>query len=345
MENSKLHVIKATPETVNWGYFDNSLEPVCTIKSGDIVYMETLTHHAGDAPEYLMDEGVKAIYDHFPIEDRAPGVHILTGPIYIEGAKPGDVLECRVLDLKPRLPYGINFQANWGLLYEEFDKTEYATLWEVDEKTATAKTVFCFKFPGVLDKPGPITQPGSVERYPVLEGVRVPVRYHLGTAGVAPKQEGKIDTVPPGVFGGNLDNRYFNVGTSMYYPVQVEGGLFTAGDAHLAQGDGEVSGTAIEAHMNATLQFFIRDDIKINNPVLETPTHWICHAVHKDLNQAMRLAALEMIDFLVDNKGLTRSEAYGLMSVAGNFAVTQVVDQLQGIHCAIPKDIFAPKEK
>ncbi|NLK01277.1 MAG: formamidase [Clostridia bacterium] len=338
----KHHKIKATTESVHWGYYNNRMDPIHRIRPGDIVDIETITHHAGDAPDYMMDDEIRKIYDAININDRGPGCHILTGPIYIEGVGPGDILECRILDLqtRPNIPYGINFKANWGLLYDDFDQKEYVTLYEIDEEIAAAKAVFNYEFPGVLDKPGPYTAPDAVERKPALEGIRVPLNYHLGTIGVAPAKKGVIDTIPPGVFGGNMDSKDYTVGSSMYYPVQVEGALFSVGDPHLAQGDGEVAGTAIEGHMNATLQFFVRDDIKIQNPVLETPTHWVIHGFHQDLNKAMRLATLEMIDFLVDNKGLNRVEAYSLISVAANFSVTQVVNLEQGVHCSIRKDIF-----
>lgn len=336
----EIYDLPATPETVNWGYFDNSAEPVREISSGDIVRIETVSHHAGDAPDYMMDDGVREIYDAIDPEDRGPGVHIVTGPIAIEGAEPGDVLECRILDLQPRLPYGSNLSANWGLLYDDFEQDEYVTIYEVDQETNTAKALFQYEYPGTYDQTGAIVDPDSIEREPVLEDVRVPVRYHFGTAGVAPAEPGAIDSVPPAIYGGNVDNRHFNVGTSMYYPVQVEGGLFTAGDSHIAEGDGEISGTAIEAHVDAIVQFFVRDDIEINNPVLETEDYWMTHAFDQDLDAANRKVALEMIEFLANNKGLSRSESYSLLSVAADFHTTQVVNGEQGMHCRLRKDIF-----
>lgn len=345
MLQSRLHRLKARPETVTWGFFDNSLEPVLRIKSGDIVLLETITHHAGDAPEYLMDEGIKRIYDAIPIEERGPGVHIITGPIYVEGASPGDVLECRILDLTPRVPYGINFAANWGLFYEDFEETEYVTLFEIDELNNIAEAVFYYKFPGVLIQPGPITPSSKIKKLTSLRGVRIPLNYHLGTAGVASAKSGPVDSNPPGIFGGNIDNCNFGVGSSMYLPVQVEGALFAAGDPHLTQGNGEIAGTAIEGHLNATIQLCLRRDIKINNPVLETKTHWITHGFDRDLNESMRLAAKEMIYFLVSNWGLSEIEAYTLLSIAGDFVITQVVNQEQGVHCSLRKDVLPVGKK
>ncbi|MFB6079762.1 MAG: acetamidase/formamidase family protein [Haloferacaceae archaeon] len=269
-----IHEVEATPDTVQWGYFDNSADPVCHVESGDIVKIETITHQAGDAPDYLMDDKTREIYETIDMDDRGPGVHIVTGPVHVEGAEPGDVLECRVLDLKPRLPYGVNLSANWGMLYDDYDEREYVTIYEADRKTGTAKAVFQYEFPGTYDEIGPMVDPDSVDRQPVLEDVRVPLRYHFGTAGVAPAEDGKIDTVPPSTFGGNMDDRRFNIGTSMYYPVHVDGALFTAGDSHMTQGDGEVSGTAIEASLDGIVQLFLRDDVELSrNPVLETSTH------------------------------------------------------------------------
>ncbi|MCL1926030.1 MAG: acetamidase/formamidase family protein [Syntrophorhabdaceae bacterium] len=339
------HILKATPETVKWGYFDNSQKPALTIKPGDIVEIETITHHAGDAPDLLMDDGVRAIYDAIPESERIPGVHIMTGPICVEGAEPGDVLEVKVLDMRPRLDYGINFGANWGLLYEDFKQKEHVVIFKIDMKSGLVKAVSSYPYWTLCDKPGRITEPGKVPRTPCLKNIYVPAGLHFGTAGVAPKEAGKIDTVPPGPFGGNIDNRSFVSGTSMLYPVQVKGALFTAGDAHFAQGDGEISGTAIEGHVNATLQFSLNKNVKlIENPVLNSSTKWTVHGFDEDLNQAIRRCALEAIAFLCANYGLSREEAYALLSIAGDFHVTQVVDRKKGVHCSIRKALFVPAE-
>lgn len=338
MGEPEFHILRATPETVQWGYFDRTVTPVLTVNSGDVVLVESLTHHAGDAPDLMMDGNVKHVYDSIAGSDRGPGVHIVTGPIFIRGAEVGDVLECRVLNLEPRLHYGSNFEANWGLLYEEFSRTEHVVIWQADVDRGVARAAFQYPFPGKLEVPGTITDPSSVERLPALSQVSVPLRLHLGTAGVAPAEDGRVSTIPPGQFGGNVDNRWFGPGTSMYYPVLNEGALFWCGDSHFAEGDGEISGTAIEGHLNATLQFIVHKDLRIHNPVLETPNAWMCHAFDRDLNEAMRLAALEAIDFLVAREHLTRQEAYSLLSVAGDFHVTQVVDDVKGIHAVIRRD-------
>ncbi len=343
---TKYYELKATPETCVWGFFDNRLKPVLTIESGDIVMLESLTHHAGDFPDYLMDEGTKAVYDAIPEKDRKPGVHIITGPIYVKDAKPGDVLEVKVLDMQPRMPYGVTFEANWGALYDDFNKTERSNLWYADVESGLAKVIASYDYPRLCDVPGRITPKESVEYKDTLKNVYVPLRFHFGTAGVMPKESEIVSTIPPREFGGNMDNRNFIYGTSMFYPVQVEGALFSAGDSHFTEGDGELCGTAIEGSVNALLQFTLHKNMKIGeNPVLETPTHYFVHGLDRDLGKAMNKCALEAIDFLVNNKGLNRSEAYVFLSVAGDFAVTQVVDDVKGIHCAIPKASFVPVNK
>ena len=334
-----LHVLRATPATVQWGAFDASVEPVQRVRSGDVVLIECLAHHAGDAPDLMMDDGVRAVYEGIAREDRGPGVHIVTGPLHVEGAEPGDTLECRVLALEPRLPYGSNFAANWGLLYDEFDKREHVVIYEADVDNNIARAVFQYEFPNApLPYTGFITEPESVERRPALANVTIPLRLHMGTAGVAPADDGKVSTIPPGRHGGNMDNREFLVGTTMYYPVTRDGALFWAGDTHFAQGDGEVNGTGIEAHVNATLQLIVRKDMPITTPVLETPDLWICHGFNEDLDLAVQDAVLQTIDFLTQRWGISRDEAYSVVGLAGDLRVTQVVDGVKGAHMAIRKD-------
>jgi acetamidase/formamidase len=340
-DDVRTHVVRATPQTVQWGGFDASTPPVARIASGDIVLLECLAHHAGDAPDLMMDEGVRAVYDAIPPEEREPGVHIITGPIHVHGAEPGDTLECRVLNLEPRLPYGSNFSANWGLLFDDFDQREHVVIYEADVDANVARALFRYEFPNPpVPYPGYVTEPGSVERLAALENVTVPLRLHMGTAGVAPAQDGRLSTIPPGAHGGNMDNREFLVGSSMYYPVARDGGLFWGGDTHFAQGDGEVNGTGIEAHVNATLQLIVHKDMPLNTPVLETPDLWVCHGFDEDLDLAVKQAVQETIRFLGDRFGISREEAYSLAGLAGDLRVTQVVDGVKGAHMAIRKDCF-----
>jgi acetamidase/formamidase len=335
-----LHTLNATPATVHWGYFDPSIRPALRIKSGDLVSAEAITHHAGDAPELMMDEAVTRIFTEIPEDDRNPGVHIMTGPIFVEDAKPGDVLEVRYLRMVPRNNYGSNLAANWGYLYKEFGEKERVTIYELDQNTNTASALYAYDFPGKYLIPGTITNCPECDRQPALNGVRMAARPHLGTAGVAPAVDGRVSTIPPGAHGGNIDNWRIGAGATMYYPVQVEGGLFSIGDPHVSQGDGEISGTAIESSLNVLMQIVLRKDFVAPGPLLETPKWWIVHGFHEDLNVAMKDASLNMLTLLSDHVGLSRNDAYSLMSVASDFGVTQVVDGKQGCHVRIPRDIF-----
>jgi len=339
-----LHTLKATPETVHWGYFDPSTRPALRVRSGDLIQAEAVTHHAGDAPELMMDEAVTRIFKEIPEEDRNPGVHIMTGPIYVEGAKPGDVLEVRYLRMVPRNNYGSNLAANWGYLYKEFGEKERVTIYELDPNTNTASALYAYDFEGKYLIPGTVTHCPECDRQPALKGVRIPARPHLGTAGVAPAVDGRVSTIPPGEHGGNIDNWRIGAGATMYYTVQVDGGLFSIGDPHVSQGDGELSGTAIESSLNVLMQIVLRKDIQTPGPLLETPKWWIVHGFNEDLNLAMRDASTKMLSLLSDQVGLSRNDAYSLMSVAADFGVTQVVDGTQGCHVRIPRDIF-PKLK
>jgi acetamidase/formamidase len=336
---SVLHELRATPETVHWGFFDRSLRPVLAVASGDIVQIETMTHRAGDVPDLLMDEGVRAVFEQ--VTDRGPGGHILTGPIAVEEAEPGDTLEVRLLAIRPRLLYGSNFAGSWGLLHDELPR-QRVTIYRFDADLALAHAVFAYEYPDAARVPGRIVEPQAVQRVAALENVVVPLRPHLGTAGVAPSVPGRLSSIPPAEWGGNIDNWRIGAGATMYYPVFVPGALLSAGDPHMAQGDGEISGTAIEASLDVTLQLVVRKDFPVHNPILETPAHWVTHGYDEDLNKAVHLAALEMLDFLVQHKGLSREDAYSLMSVAADFTVSQVVNRTQGIHAAIPKAVFVP---
>lgn len=334
-----LHILKATPQTCFWGFFDKTLPPVLTVDSGDLVYVEALTHHAGDAPDLLMDEGVKAVYDK--VTDRGPGVHIMTGPISVRGAEPGDTLMVRILKTQPRLPYGSNIAAHWGYLYNTFKK-ERITIYKLDFESNLAHPDFAYDFKGrpLYDKPGFVTAPDPSARQKIKHRVSIPMRPHFGVMGVAPNESGRINSIPPGSFGGNIDNWRIGAGATMYYPVFNKGANFFVGDSHMAQGDAELAGTAIEASLNGYFQIFVLKDFKTTNPILETDSHWITHGFNEDLNKAMRQSADQMLDFLVTKRKMSADEAYSMISVAVDFGVTQVVDIRQGCHAAVPKSLF-----
>jgi len=335
-----LHRLPATPATVHWGYFSAAIAPVLSIRDGDLVQVEAITHHAGDDPELMIDPGVEAIFTGVPPQERRPGPHIMTGPILVEGARPGDLLEVRYLSMRPRCRYGSNLAASWGFLHEELGRKDRVTIYGIDEHAATAQALYAYDFPGTYETPGTITRCPACDRRPALPGVRIPLRPHLGTAGVAPDVPGRVSTVPPGAHGGNIDNWRIGAGATMFYPVQVDGALFSVGDPHVSQGDGEISGTAIEASLDVLMQIRLRRDFSFPSPLLETSDSWIAHGFDLDLNVAMRSAALDMLEFLTVHRGLSRVDAYSLMSVAADFAVTQVVDQRRGIHVRVPRAVF-----
>ena len=335
------HRLAATPETCFWGFFDPELEPVLAVDPGDVVDVETLTHHAGDAPDLLMDDGVWAIWDAIAPDQRGPGPHVMTGPIEVRGAQPGDTVTVEILALEPRVPYGSNCAAHWGLLYDTFAK-ERITIYELAEGGETASPAFAFDFTGrpLYDEPGFVSEPASVDREPFSRAVRVPVRPHLGVIGVAPSQAGKVSSVPPGVFGGNVDNWRFGAGAIIHYPVFAPGARVFFGDPHLSQGDGEICGTAIEASMHARVRLSLSSDLSVTAPVLDTGAEWFTHGFDEDLDKAMRMAAEQMLGLLGDRYGVSPDEAYSLASVAVDLGVTQVVDSTLGCHAALRKDLF-----
>lgn len=336
-----LHVLKATPKTCFWGFFDRSLPPVLTINSGDIVYVEALTHQAGGAPDLMMDPGVRAVYEQ--VSDRGPGMHIMTGPIAVRGAEPGDTLVVRILKTTPRLPYGANIAAHWGYLYNSFKK-ERITIYKLDTELGLAQPAFAYDFQSrpLYNQPGLIVPAKDVIREPIKTHVAIPLRPHFGIMGVAPAQSDRLSSVPPGAFGGNIDNWRMGAGATIYYPVFTPGANFFVGDPHMGQGDGEISGTAIEASMNAWLQISLLKNFPVSSPLLETESHWITHGFHDDLNQAVSQCADQMLDFLQTKRQMSADEAYALMSVAVDFGITQIVNQRRGCHALLPKRLFLP---
>nr|WP_290228296.1 acetamidase/formamidase family protein [Trichocoleus desertorum] len=336
-----LHVLKATPETCFWGFFDQSLPPVLTIDSGDIVYVEALTHQAGGAPDLMMDSAVREVYDQ--VSDRGPGMHIMSGPIAVRGAEPGDTLVVKILKTTPRLPYGVNIAAHWGYLYNSFKK-ERLTIYKLDAEAGLAQPAFAYDFKSqpLYNHPGLIIPAEAANREPIKTQVSIPLRPHFGIMGVAPAQSGRISSVPPGLFGGNIDNWRMGAGATVYYPVFTPGANFFVGDPHMGQGDGEISGTAIEASMNAWLQVSLIKDFPVSSPLLETESHWITHGFDHDFDQAVSQCADQMLDFLQTKQKMSADEAYALMSVAVDFGITQMVNQRRGCHASLPKCLFLP---
>jgi acetamidase/formamidase len=315
------HPLMPSPQTVHIGYFLATVKPVLSIDSGDIVTLESaaalvpsVVDQSGVVPPSVVPQYVRDIYGE--VKDRGPGPHILTGPIEIRGAEPGDVLEVRILEINLAVDYGYNRQRSYtGALPEEFTGL-WTRIIAINREAKTAE---------------------------VAKGVVVPVdRPFFGTMGLAPDPSmGRISSGPPGVHTGNLDNKDLIAGTTLYMPIHVAGALFSAGDAHAAQGHGEVDLTAIETGLRGKFQFIVRKDMKLVWPRAETPTHWIVMGLHPNLEEAMKMAVRETIDFITKRfPHLTREEAYMIASVAVDYHVTQVVDGTKGIHGMIPKAIF-----
>lgn len=336
---STIHHLPANIKTVKWGFYDNTWEPVLHVKSGDFVDVEALNHQSGDAPDLMFDDVIAEIYEYN--SGRNMGDHLVTGPIYVENAQPGDVIEIRIVDMKPRLKYGSNVLANWGRLAKDFNNVETIFIYEVDHERQITFPVYTYTYPRPINAPGLVLEPGIVKRTKVNDPIEIPVNYHFGVAGVLPKVTGKVHSLHPKAFGGNVDNKNHVVGTSMFYRVEVEGAGVYVGDSHAAQGDGEYSGTAVECSINGRIQIILHKDYPVkNNPILETETNWQTHGYAETLDEAIRLASLDAIDFMVERFGVSRELAYSILSVKCDFHVTQVANGLKGIHCMIPKVIF-----
>jgi acetamidase/formamidase len=322
------------------------------------------------------------------------GVHICTGPVLVLDAEPGDVLAVRIVDVMPRgcrnpafagRAFGSNAAAWWGFQYNDLltepKPREVITIYELDATGDRnwARAVYNYRWMpqtdpfGVvhrtIDYPGvPVDHAMVEENHGILKGVRIPVRPHFGVITVAPKEAEFVDSIPPGYFGGNIDNWRIGKGTVMYFPVAVPGALFSVGDPHASQGDSELCGTAIECSLTGTFQLVLhkRDRLAgtaladLRYPLLETPDEWIVHGfsfanylaelgdkaqseifARSSLDGAMRDAFRKMRHFLMTAKGLSEDEAISLMSVAVDFGVTQVVDGNWGIHGILKKAIFA----
>jgi acetamidase/formamidase len=318
----KTHRLEATPTTVVYGYYWSEAKPVLRIDSGDIIDVDTLLTNT---PEGLARAGVadekiqaslKGIVAALTGDRRGPGGHILTGPVYVEGAEPGDVLEVKVLSIDLPIDYGYN--GCKGFLPENCEPDVPIRMLALDRRKMTAEFA-----PGIV----------------------IPLRPFYGSMGVAPAPEaGRVSSNPPGRHAGNLDNRELVVGSTLYIPVFARGALFEIGDGHAAQGDGEVDQTAIETSLRGRLQLTVRKDMKLTWPRAETATDFISMATDPDLTVATQGAIQEMVDFLAAEKKLTPHQAYQLVSLAGHVVVTQLVDKPNyGIHVTLPKSIFVAK--
>jgi acetamidase/formamidase len=323
------HRLLATPDTVAIGYYWSEAKPVLRIASGDIIDVDTLLTNSpaglarAGVPDDKIEASLKAITAAYPNGDprKGPGGHILTGPVYVEGAEPGDALEVEMLSIDFNIDYGYNGCSN-HIAVSPCDRT----------------------VPGGTTKIIPIDKNTMTAEF--MPGIVIPLRPFFGSMGVAPAVDaappnGRISSNPPGRHAGNMDNKELVAGSKIWIPVFAAGALFEIGDGHGAQGDGEVDQTAIETSLRGKLKLTVRKGMTLNFPRAETPTDYIAMATDPDLKVAMTTAIQEMIDFLVETRGLSKMQAYQLISVAGNVAVTQIVDLPNvGVHVKMPKSIF-----
>jgi acetamidase/formamidase len=312
------HRLEATCKTVHLGGFSHQLEPALRVDSGDTVHVETYTgfYICDQAPPEFLTPEFMEICKHLPPERKAgDGQHLLTGPIYVRGAEPGDVLEVKLEEISPGVPVGYNLiRPGWGALPEKFNQRKLRFL--------------------------PLDLENHTAEFPPQSGIKIPLNPFFGILGVAPKEMNHSST-SPGIHGGNLDNKELQAGSRVFLPVFVPGALFSIGDGHSAQGDGEVDVTAIETSMNGTIQFNLHKNHKLTAPIAETPTDWITMGFGDTLDKAFQAALKQMIVLLERLGGLSEEDAYVLCSVAVNFRITQVVNRpLKGVHGMIPKSIL-----
>ena len=329
----KHHYLPATKETVHWGYFSKNLPGIVEAESGDFVTIEAVTHHSYDDYDRMIkgDPGVEGIF-HWDSEGKGVdrrgagpmdaslfgrgageglGVHVFTGPVHVKGAEPGDVLEVRIIDVKPRpsgnaeyagKTFGSNAAAWWGFHYDDLledpKPREVITIYELDALAHKnwAKAVYNYRWTTqtdpfgvdheIIDYPGvPVDHDTIEKKYGVLENARIPVRPHFGAIAVAPREDDMVDSIPPSYFGGNVDNWRMGKGATMYYPVAVDGALLSVGDPHASQGDSELCGTAIECSLTGTFQIIVHKEADLQGtrlegleyPLLETQDDWVIH--------------------------------------------------------------------
>jgi acetamidase/formamidase len=320
--------LRSTPETVIWGWIAADRAPVLSVKSGDVVRVDTVSHggingkddpvtyfgRRGIPAEQLLPEAIE-IFQQLK-RDASAGPHVLTGPIYVDGAQPGDMLEVRVLDVAIRVPYGVN-------------------------STGPGRGAVA----DLLNEPAEKLIRLDVQRNVALfsAGIEVPLAPFMGIVAVAPPPaEKRVSTRPPGPFGGNLDFRHLTAGATLYLPVFNEGALFYTGDGHACQGDGEVDGTAIEISLTPTVQIIVHPGAgrTMKWPRAEDAAHYYSMGMGLDLDTALQQAIRETVDFLMARAELTAAEAYALCSLAVDFRIGEAVNHMLMAYGVIPKHLF-----
>jgi len=312
----KSHRLDAGAETVHWGYFDAKLPPLLTIDSGDTITISTVSggREVMPPPPLEVPEALAAVQARVPM--MLPG-HMCTGPVAIKSAKAGQVLEVRIKAIELAYDWGYNFSGPLlGALPDDFPERHIMHI-TLDRETMTGRLPW---------------------------GPELPLRPFFGVMAVAPPAAwGKVSTLPPRKNGGNLDNKELLAGTTLYLPIHVDGALFSVGDGHGAQGDGEVCVTAIETGLVGTFELIVRDDLELDWPRAETSTHAITMAFDPDLDDCVVIALRQMIDLVAQETGITRQQAYALCSLAADVRVTQVVNGCKGIHVMLDKRYLQPR--
>jgi len=308
------HRLSASSSSTHWGYFDPELEPVLEIKDGEIVEIGTVSGGPEVLPltDYTVSDHHRDILNEVT-RRMLPG-HILTGPIAIEGAEPGDVLEIKILDIALAADWG------WNIIRP--------TLGTLPEKFPSARLIHV----GIDQESGRLSLPWGME---------LNARPFFGVMGVAPPLEwGVQSSIEPRAFGGNLDLRHLVPGATLYLPVFRPGALFSIGDGHAIQGDGEVCLTAVETALKGVFQFTLRRDMELDGPFAESESHYITVGLDPDLDDAAKSALWNMICLLEKRHGMSTEDAYSLFSMAGDLHITQLVNRSKGVHGILSKSLF-----
>ncbi len=309
------HRIDAAPDTVHWGFFDAALEPLLTVESGDTVTLSTVsgTPDVMPPPPLAVPKALSDIQTEVT-HKIVPG-HICTGPVAVRGAKVGQVLEVRIKAIELNYDWGYNvIRPLAGALPDDFHEKRVIHI-TLDQARMTGRLPW---------------------------GLELPLKPFFGVMAVAPPPAwGMVSTLPPRRNGGNLDNKELVAGTTLYLPIHVDGALFSVGDGHAAQGDGEVCITAIETGLIGTFELKLREDMTLELPMAETPTHVITMAFDPDLDDCVVIALRQMIALISARSGISREDAYTLCSLAADLRVTQVVNGSKGIHVMLDKRYLA----
>jgi acetamidase/formamidase len=307
------HRLEAGPETVHWGYFDATLKPLITVDPGDEVVISTVSGPASVLPDknsgLTVPDALREI--HAKVQPKLSGPHIMTGPVAVRGAKAGQVLEVRIKAVDLFYDWGYNMiRPLGGALPDDFERTRLIHI-PMDRKRMVGKLPW---------------------------GLELPLKPFFGVMVVAPPHNwGPVSSPPPRRNGGNIDNKELVAGTTLYLPIHVDGALFSVGDGHGVQGDGEVCITAIETGLVGTFELHVRNDMSLEWPMAETPTHIMTMAFDPDLDDAVVIALRDMIKLICARTNLSREDAYTLCSLAADLRVTQVVNGSKGIHVMLEK--------